>query len=205
MLETQPEHDDQIQAFHRWIASTRRQGIGGPSHGIQCGLIPASAVKEYLGADHRVERLLGSLFNSETVRELDAEVIREHYLRPLAILLLIGEGRMIKHFIRYQSLQDHHLPYRTRPNDFPFSSDPSLFQRFYNQQWQFCATYLEYNMNLHLQKEDILPITHKEKIGSGGNAIIYKVVVEKEYNKLVPPRWKTPVRSESLDTLTLGY
>ncbi|KAL9612988.1 MAG: hypothetical protein Q9167_002465 [Letrouitia subvulpina] len=198
MPETQPEQDDEIQAFRRWISSTRRQGIGGSSHVTQCGFIPTSAVREYLGADHRVERLLGSLFDSETVRELDAEVIREHYLRPLAILLLIGEGRMIKHFIKYQSLQDHQLPYRTCPNDFPFSSDPNFFERFHNQQWQFCATYLEYNMNLHLHKEEILPITYKEKIGSGGNAVIFKVVVEKEYNKLVPPRWNTPERPQDL-------
>ncbi|KAL9039625.1 MAG: hypothetical protein Q9214_004801 [Letrouitia sp. 1 TL-2023] len=203
MPETQPEQDDKIQAFRRWISSTRRQGIGGSSHATQCEFIPASAVKEYLEADDRVERLLESLFDSETVKELDAEVIREHYLRPLAILLLIGEGRMIKHFIKYQSLEDHRLPYRTCPDDFPFSSDPNLFERFYNQQWQFCATYLDYNMNLHLHKEDILPITLKEKIGSGGNAVIFKVIVEKEYNKLVPPRWKTPHPQDLRNTFVL--
>ena len=197
MPETQPDQDDEIQAFRRWIASskTRRPGVGGSSHNTRCDFIPPSAVKEYLGANHRVEGLLTSLFGKEAIRTIDAEVVREHYVRPLAILLLIGEGPMIKHFVQYRSLQDHRLPYRNRPEDFPFSKDQSFFERFHNNQWQFCAADLEYNMNVHLHKEEILPIIHKEEIGCGGNAIIFKIVVDEEYNKLVPQRWKMPVRS----------
>ena len=48
-------------------------------------------------------------------------------------------------------------------------------------------------MNLHLHKEEILPIIHKEEIGHGGNAVIFKITVDEEYNKLVPQRWKMPV------------
>ena len=197
MCEIQPEQDDEVQAFHRWISSseTRRTGIGGSSHVTQCGFIPPSAVKEYLGANRRVEDLLTSLFGREA-SSIDAEVIREHYIRPLAILLVIGEGPMIKHFVQYLSLQDHRLPYRSRPEDFPFSSHSNFFERFHNQQWQFCAADLEYNMNLHLHKEEILPITDKQEIGRGGNAVIFKISVDEEYNKLVPQRWKMPVRLE---------
>ena len=195
MGEAQPEQDDEIQAFRRWISSseTRRPGIGGSNHGEPRTYIPPFAVKEYLGANQRVEDLLTSLFGKEASRMLDAEVIRKHYVRTLAILLDIGEGRMIKHFVQYLSLQDHRLPYRSRPEDFPFSADPKFFERFYNQQWQFCAADLEYNMNLHLHKEEILPIIHKDEIGHGGNAVIFKIVVDEEYNKLVPQHWKTPV------------
>ena len=198
MRETQSEEDGEIQAFRKWISSTQRPGIGGSSHVTQCGFIPPSALKEYMGTNHRVEYLLTSLFGKEATRIVDPEFVREHYLRALAILLLIGQGRMIKHFVQYRSLQDHRLPYRTRPEDFPSSSDPKFFARFHSQQWQFCAADLEYNMNLHLHKEEILPITHKEKIGSGGNAVIYKIVVDADHNKLVPQRWKMPVRSQKL-------
>lgn len=199
MRETQPDQDDEIQAFHRWISAstTRRSGVGGSSHATQCDFIPPSAVREYLAAGRRVEDLLTSLFGREASRGIDADGVREHYLRPLAILLAIGQGPMIKHFVQYRSLQDHRLPYRTPPQDFPFSSDPEFFQRFHNQQWQFCAADLEYNMNLHLHQEEILPITYKEEIGHGGNGIIYKIVVDEEYNKLVPQRWKMPVHLES--------
>ena len=199
MSQIQHDQDDEIQAFHRWSKSskTRRPGIGGSSHATRCDFIPSSAVKEYLGANDRVEGLLASLFDKETIKTIDAEFIRRHLLRTLAILLLIGEGPMIKYFIQYQSLQDHRLPYRSRPLDFPSSSSPNFFDRFHNHQWQFCATDLEYNMNVRLHKEQILPIVHKEEIGRGGNGTISKVVVDEEYNRLVPPRWKMPVRLQS--------
>ena len=196
MSQTQPEEDEEIQAFRKWISSsiTRRPGIGGSSHVTSYEFIPLSAVQEYLGTNHRVDDLLTSLFGKEANRVIDAEVVREHYLRPFAILLVIGEGRMIKHFVQYRSLQDHRLPYRSRPDDFPISKDAGFFDQFYEQQWQFCAADLEYNMNLRLHKEEILPIIAKEEIGDGGNAVIFKIVIDEEYNKLVPQRWKMPVR-----------
>lgn len=194
MRETQPEHDQEIQAFHQWVSlsETRRKGIGGSSHTTACDFIPRSAVKRYLGANHRVEDLLSSLFGKEA-SSIDAEVIRQHYLRPLAILLLIGEGLMIKHFVHYPSLRDNHLPYGNRTKDFPLSSDPTFFERFSNHQWRFCATDLEYNMDLHLHEEEILPITDKQEIGHGGNAVIFKINIHEEYNKLVPENHKMPV------------
>lgn len=188
--EIQAEHDSEIQAFLRWHSTTRRLGIGGSNHATQYHFIPFSAVEEYLGASQRVERLLAALL----AKNVDAQYVREHYLRPLAILLLIGQGRMIEVFVRYLSLMDRRLPFRTRPEDFPHSSDPNFFRRFHSQQWQFCAADLEYNMDLHLHKEEILPIIHKEKIGWGGNATVFKVVVDSEYNKLLPHRWQMPVR-----------
>ena len=202
MHKAQPEYDVEIQAFRRWFSSsqTRRSGVGGSSHATRCEFIPFSACKKYLGAHRRVENLLISLFGEEAARNIDAQYIREHNLRSLAILLVISEGPMIKHFVRYTSLQDHRLPHRTRPDDFPFSPDPKFFERFRDQQWQFCATTLRYRLDHDLHKEEILPITHKEEIGSGGNAVIFKIVVDEEYNELVPPGRKgfVPVWSESI-------
>ena len=204
MRETQPEHDEEIQAFGRWIVSpnSRRRGIGSSNGATQCDFIPPSEIQSHLKAGHRVEDLLNSLFGKEDGRTIDADVVREHYLRPFAILLCIGEGPMIKHFIHYPSLQDHRLPYRGCPEDFPLSPDPTFFERFQNQQWQFCAAELEYNRNIYLHKEEILPIIDKREIGHGGNAVIYKIVVHEEYDRLVPQRWELPVR---LNLSTFGY
>ena len=197
MREDHAEQDEEIQAFWKWVkaSETRRSGVGGSSHVTRCDFIPPSAVNEYLGAQGRVEGLLGSIFRHETssIMAINTEGIRRHYLRSLAVLLLIGKGPMIKHFVQYTSLQDQHLPHRSRPEDFPFSSDASFFHEFFKQQWQFCAMDLEYNMNLHLHEEEILPITHKEEVGHGGNAVIYKIEVHENYNKLVPQHWKMPV------------
>ena len=206
MGEPQPEQDEEIQAFRRWFSSseTRRPGIGGLSHATLCEFIPFSAVQEYFAANHRLEALLTSLFGKEASKTIDADVIREHYIRPFAILLVIGEGPRIKHFVHYLSLRDECLPHRSCPDDFPFSEDIHFFAKFYEQQWQFCAAELDYNMNLRLHKEEILPITYKEEIDHGGNAVIFKIVIEEEYDKLVPQRWKMPVRVDQRRHTTLA-
>lgn len=50
-------------------------------------------------------------------------------------------------------------------------------------------------MNDRFKEEDILPITRKEKIGEGGSAIIYKIVVDENYNSLRPRGHVIPVYS----------
>ena len=190
-------HHGEIQAFWRWHWTTRRAGVGGPDHAARCDFIPFSAVQEYFGASQRVERLLAAL----DAKKVDAHHIRKHYLRTLAILILIGQGPMINHFSRYSSLTDKRLPFRTRPEDFPHSPDAEFFDKFHAEQWQFCVMALEYNMDLQLHKEEILPIIEKEEIGRGGNATIFKIVVDSDYNKLVPHRLKTPVRKMVCDYL----
>ena len=194
MSDAQSDEDEEIQAFGRWISSARRQGMGGSNHETPCGYIPIPALKEYLSSNHRVEDLLKALFDKEAIKSLDVDIIQTHYLRSLAILLLIGKGRMIKHFVHYRALRDEQLPHKSRPEDFPFSSDPGFFECFFDQQWQFCAVDLEYNMNIYFHKEEILPITLKEEIARGANAIFFKIVVDEEYNKLIRKQWKMPVR-----------
>lgn len=49
-------------------------------------------------------------------------------------------------------------------------------------------------MNDRFKEEDILPITRKEKIGEGGSAIIYKIVVDENYNSLRPRGHVIPKR-----------
>ncbi|KAF6234022.1 hypothetical protein HO173_007852 [Letharia columbiana] len=53
-------------------------------------------------------------------------------------------------------------------------------------------------MNDRFKEEDILPITRKEKIGEGGSAIIYKIVVDENYNSLRPRGHVIPVCSAPL-------
>lgn len=197
MREIHFEQDETIQAFWRWYRSpkTRQFGLTGSNHESRCQFITISAVKRYLETPGRVEALLKSVFPDVTSIPEDADLIRQHYLRSLAILLVIGKGPMIQHFAQYDSLQDRCLPHRSRPTDFPSSADPSFFERFSKEQWQFCAKDLEYNMHRYAHKEDILPITNKAEIGEGGNAVIFRFNVHEGYNKLVPDRWEMPVRS----------
>ncbi|KAL8713929.1 MAG: hypothetical protein Q9220_002075 [cf. Caloplaca sp. 1 TL-2023] len=205
MPRVQSDYDREYQAFRRWIQDTQRRGIGGSGHASTCCFVPVSALRKYLGASGRVESLLGFLFGKDSPTIVDAETIRKHYIRPLAILLLIGHGAMIKHFVQYESLQDQRLPYRSRPTDFPFSSqDAAFFEKYFEHQWQFCTPELEYNMELFFHDEQTLPILEREEIGQGGNGLIYRIVVDREYNKLVPPGLQVPEQAHHLlDTFVL--
>lgn len=186
--------DEILQAFHTWRRSTKAQltGLGGPDCNKTCMFIPKSRIEDYFKRPHQLDKLLDKVLDPSVRPAVDANYVRGNYLRSFAILLCIGKGHLIHHFQQHQSLQDDKLPYGTRPDEFPFTT-PDEFQEFKNAQWQFCAPTLNYTMNSCFKEEDILPIISKDKIGEGGSAIIYKIVVDENYNSLLPQ-----VRSISL-------
>ena len=199
-------HNDALHAFHRWRRSSEAQlpGIGGPKFETVCLFVPRSNLEEYFDRPLQLENLLDAVLDSPERPAVDPNYVREHYLKSFATLLCIGEGRMIYHFQQYNSLRDQKLPYHTKPDDFP-STTPDKFDEFKKTQWQFCAPRLEYGMGDRFKEEDILPITRKEKIGEGGSAIIYKIVVDESYNSLRPSGHVISVRSAPLrDNLVIS-
>ena len=196
MVEASAQHNEALQAFHTWKHSTEAQslGIGGPQFETVCPFIPRSKLEGYFRRHGRVKDLLDAVLDSNDRPAVDPDYVQEHYLRSFAILLCIGAGHLIYYFQQYNSLRDQKLPYHTKPVDFPFTT-PDKFEDFKQEQWQFCASRLEYNMSGRFKEEDILPITHKEQIGEGGSAIIYKIVVEESCNSLRPGGHVIPVCS----------
>lgn len=187
MAESDAQHKDTSQAFHRWRRSPEAQlsGIGGPDLETTRTFIPRSNLEEYFERPHRLENLLDNVLSSDERPAVDVNYIRNNYLQSFATLLCIGKGRLIHHFRQHQSLRDSNMPYHTQPDEFPFLT-PDIFEEFKNAQWQFCASKLEYSMDVRFKEESILPIILKEKIGEGGSAIIYKIVVDESHNSLLP-------------------
>jgi hypothetical protein len=51
--------------------------------------------------------------------------------------------------------------------------------------WHFCPyTFRQININAQLEKECILPIIHKQQLGNGGSAVIYKIKLHPAYDYL---------------------
>ena len=196
MVDSRPHHADALQAFETWRRTSEAQvlGVGGPDLEPTCPFIPRSNLEEYFNQPHQLENLLDAVLISQQRPAVDPNYVRTHYLQSFATLLCIGQGFMIHHFQQYQSLSDLKLPHRTRPDDFPYTS-PDKFNEFKDAQWQFCVPNLEYNMGVRFKEEDILPIISKEEIGHGGSAVIYKIVVDDNYNSLRPHGHVIPVRS----------
>ena len=184
---SQPDDHPVIQEFLKWIEAppTRRIGCGGSNNDVAREYISWKTLKEKL-TKRKVEELLEVLFENWEYPRPEADYITKHYLRPFAILLCIGQGRMIHHFSEHQMLQDHLLPFRDEPSTFPTSTGCKIFADFRREQWAFCAVRLEYDIRSHLEADEILPITHKERIEEGGSAIAYKIEVDADYDDLVP-------------------
>ena len=191
----QPDDHPTIQGFLQWTKSpsTRRIGCGGSDNDIPREYISCVTLQEKL-TKRKVEELLEVLFENWDTPPPDANYITKHYLRPFAILLCIGAGRMIHHFVEHQSLVDHLLPFRDKPSTFPALTSGELFAAFRREQWAFCAVKLDYNIGAHLEVEEILPITTKEEIEEGGSAITYKIIVDEDYDELVPPNDEASVK-----------
>ena len=186
MVESHTYYNEHVHAFHEWRQSSEAcsPGIRGPNFGAECTFIPRSKLEDYF-ATPRLERLLDTIFDNGQGPRVNANYIRDHYLRSFAILLCIGEESKIHHFQQYDSLNDEKLPHNSRPEDYPHAT-PDKFEEFRKEQWQFCASKLKYNMGVHFKEEHILPIIHKKQIGTGGSSIVYKIVVDEEYNQLRP-------------------
>lgn len=188
MAESYAQHNESSQAFHKWRNSAEAQlsGIGGLDLETIRMFIPRSNLEKYFEKPRRLEDLLDGVLSSDQRPAVDVNYIRNNYLQSFATLLCIGKGSLIHHFRQHPSLRDCNMPYHTRPDEFPFLT-PDIFEEFKNAQWQFCASKLEYSMNVRFKEDCILPIILKEKIGEGGSAIIYKIVVDESYNSLLPP------------------
>ena len=184
--EPQPDHDTYIQDFLKWTKApdSFRKGCGGVENDEERKYIPCQKLKEKLNR-RRVGDLLAALFRERSAPDVD--VIINHYLRPFAILLSIGQGSMISQLSHHKSLEDNQLPFSQEPKEFPSSTQCDIWAAFRQEQWKFCALTLEYNMDSHIGPDIILPINYKEKIAEGGSSITYKIFVDRDYDKLVPP------------------
>ena len=195
MVGSQLDHHPEIQDLLSWKDSldTWRQGSGGVDNELDRRFIPRSILEAKFKAPQKVEGLLHALFGKSDDPLPDADYIRSRYLRPFVILLFLGQGEMIYHFVEHDSLQDPHLPFRALPQGFPSSTTGKLWEAFEREQWAFCAMGLEYNMSYHLSTDDILPIVHKERLGEGGSAVTHRIIVHPDYDSLDPPGSRTSV------------
>ncbi|KAL8837659.1 MAG: hypothetical protein Q9176_005576 [Flavoplaca citrina] len=205
MAELQLEYAPAVQAFLQWKVKPgiRRTGCTGSDNMIGSAYISQADLQDYLTTE-QIKTLLQELFHNTNQSPPHADQVRSNYLRAFAILLAVGYGRMIRHFVERRELQDKSLPFPTEPEDFPKTQNQNLFEAFYKEQWQFCALPLEYDMCDNLRDGYILPFTAKQVIADGGSAILYKITVDEVYNKLKPADdAHTAARSRSSNTFAL--
>lgn len=194
------EDKESYQDLLDWKEKTWRQGSGGPSgkpvSNDRYQYISGSQLKEKFTKPH-LQQLLDDVFAGSDSDAPDADTILEDYLRPLLILVLMGRGRLILHFLKQAGLRDNCLPFLTPPHKFPKSVDGSdLFAAFCKLQWRFCPVELKSNMRLELCSDHILPLQYEKMLAGGGSAVTYRIKVDAEYNKVEHPNQRLWVRHD---------
>ena len=192
----QDDSDHRIQKLLKWVESTENRGMRS-SDDVNLGYdwdvpyVSQAALVKYFSEYHSVEKLLRALFGDDRSKDSPtARRIKEDYCKIFSLLISIGKGQFITHFVRHE-IDDQRLPLQTQPLNFPSSpSDPQFFSAFYQKQWQFCAPRLHADIfDRHFEvKEYILPIRRIGELGHGGSATAFKVEVPDCYNSFIKVR-----------------
>ncbi|KAL8842972.1 MAG: hypothetical protein Q9176_002275 [Flavoplaca citrina] len=188
-LAPQPDHAAvAIQDLFEWVPKHCINGTNGPSTSPNHPFMPLPDLQAYFRAHQRTHKILCALFSE---REPSAhhsliQSLEARYFRVFTILILIGKGRFIEHFIQYHNLRDDLLPFLAKPQHFPTDpNDATFWESFYEKQFAYCPHFFRHNENYRLEDLLILPITTKEVIGRGGSATLYKIKLHPYYDKLL--------------------
>ncbi|KAL9082442.1 MAG: hypothetical protein Q9165_008894 [Trypethelium subeluteriae] len=184
----QPDSSPCIQEFHNWLRSNQAIGRCGrvDAGDSDAFFVPAQALEQFFTPD-RLKKILKALFEAKPpASHVSPDTIRNNYLKALAILLKIGDGRYIEWFVHYPNLRDQNLPFFDRPQNFPITtgSGPDLFRRFTESQWSFCAPIIKYDIDTRWEPDRILPILCKEKKGEGASGATYRIELHPTHNEL---------------------
>ena len=173
-----------IQELLDWVPRHSIPGTRGPSAKPNCPFMPHQDLEKYLKSDRRTSRLLRAIYFGRE-HSVVVETLEKRCIRAFTILILIGKGEYIEHFIQHPSLQDHPLAFLEKPAHFPIDpSDPHFWDKYYEKQFTFYPHNFRLNDNYILDDSYVLPIVSKDLLGSGGSAAIYKIVLHPFYDEL---------------------
>jgi hypothetical protein len=205
MAPHQPEYyereqlDDKrpLQDFHQFLDDSLIPA-DNPAARQEQKFVPFEVFAHYLAEDNRLEQLLWTIFEDEDPLPVEVSVVQETCLKVFCILLSIGKARFIRPFVEHDDLVDSHLPFHSKPGNFPASTcQPSLWDLFSEKQWMFCPAEMSYKIHNSLDPHRILPIVKREVLAEGGSAVVSKIVLHPSFNKLR--------REGSLDMVQSNY
>ena len=182
----QSDQSPAAQKFHSWEKSPRtyRLGVASADFHKEVAYVPLPETRRYLN-DSRTENLLKSLYGNNGDDIPATNYVISGFLRPFAILVSIGYGKWIHLFLQKQTLRDEKFPVRSKPPDFPESSDDELWRLFFARQWKFYPESLVLNMeDWQLCEHHILPIQDVVHVDSGGTSDIFKFKLDPDYDRL---------------------
>ena len=182
-------HHPAIQQLMKWVESTGVLGvcgIGGATK--EMNFVSHRALDDYFDQEDVLEDLLRAHFTDEDHLFEPSEVrqIKRRYAKIFCLLIIIGKGEFINHFIEYD-ISDQQLPLsKHKPVGFPADSSGShFFETFLQHQWQFSVPELNVMYGRRFDPSEwILPIRRVALLGEGVSADIHLVEVHSCYDQL---------------------
>jgi hypothetical protein len=183
-----PAYDPDISKFIGWVQTQSVPGNLGADPDVKHPFMPLPRLEKYLKEGNTTKRLLQALFPTSEP-PIGPEEVWRTCIRVFSILLLVGRGSSIPHFVQHDQLWDSKLPFLSPPLHFPpTAGDDTFFDLFFKQQWHFYPhTFLRNVIDHQIDKECILPIVDMEKLGDGGSALTYKIKLHPAYDNLEAP------------------
>jgi hypothetical protein len=184
-----PGAEPVIQEFLQHLKAIATYGIRSTTTAETEKLIVSrTSIRSFFERDlSRAPRLLKAVLGDSTGGVRASDIWRDHTVF-FTILLRIGRGEYIKYCLKHRlQLSDHKLPFDTRPQNFPVSTnggDEDFFEAFVRYQWDFCPYHFAGDTDDIVEPERILPIISCDQIGSGGSAIAYRIKIDPAYDGL---------------------
>lgn len=101
------------------------------------------------------------------------------------ILISLGYGDYIRHFLDNAGLWDVKLPFGSRPDDFPrVPGNPDFFNIFREAQWRFFPVTISRTPSVKFPKELPLPLVERKRLRkeNGITANLYRVTIHRDYD-----------------------
>jgi hypothetical protein len=151
--------------------------------------IPINRVREHLRDreknGERLENILGALYEREDHLIPDFERTISNCVAMLCILIRVGRGPEIHHFLR-RRLYDACLPFDSNAMPKSFSEDGKFYKDFCEEQWTFCAPDFPINMDDEFDANYVLPIVEGEGPSIlGGSAKVRKIRIHSSHDQLL--------------------
>jgi hypothetical protein len=188
---SQPRQHVALEAFFQWETESWVEVVADLTTDEKAYFMPLDDLKTYWGANNckNLTSLLRELFHPH-YPPIDAELILREHTAVFCILLRIGQGVLIEHFVRYEELSDQRLPFEMEhpPRGFPIAADdePDFLQRFCERQWMYCVPVFDDHMlHKHFGHQRLLPITYKEPRGIEGMAHRYMIKLFGPHNEML--------------------
>lgn len=178
-----------VEDFQTYVSQRLRPGSLGalsdqPDASDTPRYLPDSDREEFFRNSKQVQRLLDAVLEDKYRHRVRLDALQRRYTRVFSILLCIGRGAAIVHFVSQPGFTDKHLPFLNR-HSFPNRlSDEPFFDDFYKKQWMFCAPKLDFQEWWQWEQDRILPVVYERELGRGASSRTFLLRVHPGYNNL---------------------